>query len=64
MTVIGAVHGQGNRIVVHSRIRYMVRPGNPGTCTAATGEQVYYQLFFSNGSPMLGLQWMTWDNFC
>ncbi|CAI8807407.1 hypothetical protein EMIT0P74_10208 [Pseudomonas sp. IT-P74] len=43
--VVGAVHGQGDRVVVYSDIWLPICPGNPGAGATTTGEQVHHQLF-------------------
>lgn len=51
--VIGAVHGQGDWVVVHGHIRLPVCSGYASAGAATAGEQVYYQLFLKG-------QTLTW----
>ncbi|MNG32838.1 hypothetical protein D3C84_1189430 [compost metagenome] len=45
LRVVGAVHGQGDWVVVYGHVRLTVRPGDAGAGATAAGEQVHHQLF-------------------
>jgi len=43
--VVGPMHSQGDRVVVHRDIWLPVCPGNAGARTTAAGEQIHHQFF-------------------